>query len=1279
MKQKILAGLAALALAPAVLGQAPIYINPSDYIVSSNAVVIDAVSFLNPQGLIFSVSDPFGLARFDFTDCLNFTNKGYMFGSPGYDFYTKTQDGLPPRRADWFVNQEGGPNGGIIDVSGFSFKLSNTGIGSATAVFGLTGNGEVIVRATNIIQSGTIDMGSSGLVSLSGDNVDLTRGTITMTNPAQFFGFFNSGILDGYWGTGLLFRGMNPANNFGVIPGFIGNSIVTNRQFLQQVQNLPMPFTQAYTNQTPAVNSNMLTQVVFLSNTNAAFNTSVFFLDSAGIEVQWQWVSTNWPSLSVTTNSLILLDTFGERTNLQVVANGTAGPFATFIPINYSFFLISNIFGGIPATPTTDVSTAFFNKQLTNPYAAYQAIFTPGASLPTDVAGGDITNQAGRIEITADNSLNLNSSRISSLNYLKLNAPHHFVGSDNAQILTPNSDITLASTNGLLSFTNLMAPFLPFPNGTISLYSARFTNEVTAGGVTTTNCYHVLFVDSELAPITIPLVHSLNLTANNLLISDIINISDSLSLNARSVTITTNASENLVSAGQLNILNPAILWPAATPGLQFFTNSGQFAAQNAVFFGGSRTQPSFDPSSINIPYQAFVNQGLIADQGTYVWARYFENTGTIYSGTGPTELLLGFSVRLHDGAFYSANSDISLTASDLVITNHVLQAGGTLAIAATNYLDDGSYLLNSADSISNKNTWVAGTGLGLATLPAYSSLLGTSVLITNVTRQSAIVSWAGADRGGLPEGFANNAALGRLVLGGTDPGSTFAFLPVNAANAIYVDDLEIVGSLATNKSAGNDLLGLIIPANMKIYYAQASLNGVPNARKLNGRNNGALIWVSNYNTGFFSSTIVNYPPSSDPSFPAGPHRLNAALVQEYADHQLGLIPIAPGQSDTAAPNVPPVYPALVLDDGSSSSGPPTDGGGPPVVSGPARLELPAATRASGPPQGFAQGSYSGLFADTNGIAFNSSGYFTVRTTPQGRYTGKLVLAGRSYPFAGQFNASSGLATTTVSRGALSLRFWVNTADAGQIMGDITGPGWSANVVAFRQATTKSSPSAASLRGAVTLIIPPGSGGPGGAGFGTVKTDAAGNVRWVGSMGDGTKVTQSGFVSSEGLWAAYAPLYGGRGSALGWLQFSATGLTNLSGQCLWVKPAGLGPRYYPQGFTNDVEAFGSAYSRPAAGSSVLQFSAGTLSFTGGGLSAPFSNAIVLDLRNRVTSSDIPAPSVRINSSSGLFTGSASLPSLGKISFQGALFQNGNFGAGFFLGPTQSGEVLLRPAP
>src|SRR6185436_6763882 len=99
----------------------------------------------------------------------------------------------------------------------------------------------------------------------------------------------------------------------------------------------------------------------------------------------------------------------------------------------------------------------------------YQARLTPTTSLTTDVEGGNATNMAGRIEINASGTLNLNQARIAAVNYLLINSTNHYLGSPRAQISSPYMDILLATTNGTLTLTNLVLPIINHPEGTIDL------------------------------------------------------------------------------------------------------------------------------------------------------------------------------------------------------------------------------------------------------------------------------------------------------------------------------------------------------------------------------------------------------------------------------------------------------------------------------------------------------------------------------------------------------------------------------------------------------------------------------------------------------------------------------------------------------------------------------------------------------------------------------------------------------------------------------------------
>jgi hypothetical protein len=165
--------------------------------------------------------------------------------------------------------------------------------------------------------------------------------------------------------------------------------------------------------------------------------------------------------------------------------------------------------------------------------------------------------------------------------------------------------------------------------------------------------------------------------------------------------------------------------------------------------------------------------------------------------------------------------------------------------------------------------------------PASASLLGTTVTNTAFFNAPVDNYWAGQDRGCRPDGYTNNAALGRLILDGLDDGSLFSFLRTGPTNALYVDLLEFKNS-TTNTLSGNlpgslDFVGVKLDSNFTIYYAQAIVNGLSIAEKLNGSygvadtNGGRFCWVSNYNSGFWSSTNLVYSDGTT-------NRLNTALV-----------------------------------------------------------------------------------------------------------------------------------------------------------------------------------------------------------------------------------------------------------------------------------------------------------------------------------------------------------------------------------------------------------------
>ena len=216
-------------------------------------------------------------------------------------------------------------------------------------------------------------------------------------------------------------------------------------------------------------------------------------------------------------------------------------------------------------------------------------------------------------------------------------------------------------------------------------------------------------------------------------------------------------------------------------------------------------------------------------------------------------------------------------------------------------------------------------------------------------------------------------------------------------------------------------------------------------------------------------------------------------------------------------------------------------------------------------------------------------------------------------------------------------------------------------------------------GRYTLIVPGDSGDtasqPGGDSFGTVTVDAGANVKFSGTLADGTKVSQTAPLSKNDWWPLYVPLYSGSGSILSWVIFVDSSEASFTGVFTWIKPALPNATFYTNGFTVQREFSGSSY-RPPTNSldRVLTFTAGRTQFSAGNLAEPFANEVMLADNSKVSNSGTNKLTLSISLSSGLFSGSVTPPGATRsFSFRGALHQKQNYGSGFFLGTDQSGRV------
>ncbi|MGO8679082.1 MAG: InlB B-repeat-containing protein [Limisphaerales bacterium] len=335
-----------------------------------------------------------------------------------------------------------------------------------------------------------------------------------------------------------------------------------------------------------------------------------------------------------------------------------------------------------------------------------------------------------------------------------------------------------------------------------------------------------------------------------------------------------------------------------------------------------------------------------------------------------------------------------------------------------------------------------------------------------------------------------------------------------------------------------------------------------------------------------------------------------------------------------------------------------------------------------------QGSYAGLFADTNSFSWTSAGSFSGTLTGMGALSAQLQLAGSNYRFSGPFSLSGAYSNTIAGPGGkpLTLQLQLDLSGSQGMTGSVSNAAWSAGLTAYQgifyQANQTNLTSLAGKKFTLVMVPPApaeSSNEPGGYGFGTLSVSALGAVTFSGMLGDGTKVTAGGAAVGSGQWPLYASptAYAGKGLVWGWLSFVTNGATqDVAGSLTWLKQAGLPGALYPNGFgfTNEVQVLESPYSY-TSGARVLNWTNGVLELAGGNLSQALTSGVTLGANNKFSGTN--KLSLTLTTASGLFQGT--VPVTGSktgISVSGVLLQGGNAGYGLFLGSTNSGSVVLQ---
>jgi hypothetical protein len=243
-------------------------------------------------------------------------------------------------------------------------------------------------------------------------------------------------------------------------------------------------------------------------------------------------------------------------------------------------------------------------------------------------------------------------------------------------------------------------------------------------------------------------------------------------------------------------------------------------------------------------------------------------------------------------------------------------------------------------------------------------------------------------------------------------------------------------------------------------------------------------------------------------------------------------------------------------------------------------------------------------------------------------------------------------------------------------------GWNTELFGYK--ARSSDEGVAPEKGRYTMRLPGSSDpavAPGGEGYAVMKVDSRGNVIASGALADSAKFSRNGAISTNGWWPFYVSLNEGRGAVIGWLNFSETLTSDVSGDLLWVRPRNDERRYYPDGYSGTIAARGARYAAPLSGALALGWSNGVFRLSGGNLSAPATNDVTLQSASLTSNAgSVSGLTFSLNRGTGVFRGKFIHPTSGRrTAYAGALNQLEDLGAGYFLGSSQGGLVRLEADP
>jgi hypothetical protein len=331
------------------------------------------------------------------------------------------------------------------------------------------------------------------------------------------------------------------------------------------------------------------------------------------------------------------------------------------------------------------------------------------------------------------------------------------------------------------------------------------------------------------------------------------------------------------------------------------------------------------------------------------------------------------------------------------------------------------------------------------------------------------------------------------------------------------------------------------------------------------------------------------------------------------------------------------------------------------------------------PFGALKGLYTGLIYDPDNSMHATSGFFSLKLTGQGAFSGKLIFAGRTLATSGRIGLDlHGQLVLPMNPGAPALRLEVQlSGGSDHIEGAVSRDAGTSRLEGFRSPFSAAN-RATSFAGRYTALLPGSTNAslaPFGDGFVTLHVSSNGVATILGALADGAPVTQSRFVAADGLVPFHSLPYQRLGSIVGWLALGSAS-NAVSGHLLWTKLGGAPGSIYPEGFVHELDTVGARYAAPVPPANPLGFEAGLLFLEGGNVQGILTNQLTLRALSggKAAFGDDPRLSLTIKAADGTFRGSFLHPATGRPSLiKGAVLPREAYGGGFFLGTNQSGRA------